>query len=580
MRKATHMVTAAVVGRQFDGDPNLVVPARPRLPPEILVLPFAPDGLLFVGTEHMQLIRGVAARTTLPPLLRLMDGQRGLEDIARVAPGLGPPEVRDIVALLCSRGLLEDGRPPTPRPGLEDVDAFLGRFLDVTRVNRNRGEALDRLAEASVLLAGSSDGVDLMAAQLRGCGIGRVRLARESAPGGDRHSLVVVVVTRDRDDPTTVIEAARLRGEMVFLVVVGRSSTQIGPLFVDRSPGCYRCVSRAHARPRGNARPTATAFWTALAALQAVNVLGHVACPPLHGGLRRYRLGRQGLTSRFYYVAGVPGCAACGLQGRRLSPAAPAFSAWVLHRSTSPPPYRLRNLRAHQEHYRPHNLELTAGLSEPYYGSQVHPLPTPLPLNAPAPWVSLGRPTSLRLPQLSTLLHYGAGYEDRGHGRPRRLAPSGGGLESPELFVIARRIPGLRAGLYRYHAPRHVLERLPETSPVVLSVAMGSADLPAWAIVGTAHLGRVERKYRGFAYRLVHLDAGIVLGYLRDVGSTLGLRLVHYHGLQDDALIHALRLPQAAAPAIRGAPTLEIRVARSVHEVSTLRRSSRNSNAS
>src|SRR5207249_2726738 len=202
---------AESIGRHFSADADLVPPDHPRIPPELLVMPFDEDGLLFVGTREPQLIRGKAARDLLPRLVPQLNGRSTVEELASRFPQLTPGTIRNAVTLLYSRGLLEDGCPPPAAADLQDVDSFLGRFVDVTRVNRNRRQALDRLQASSVLVGGSDEAADLMQRQLSGSGIGRLGLEKDSAPSLPGCSLLVAVATRESDDLASLLERARHR---------------------------------------------------------------------------------------------------------------------------------------------------------------------------------------------------------------------------------------------------------------------------------------------------------------------------------------------------------------------------------
>ena len=58
-------VTAEAMARAVQFDPQFAMPARPRFPRELVVVPL-PDGLLVEGTDDQQVLRGQATRTLLP----------------------------------------------------------------------------------------------------------------------------------------------------------------------------------------------------------------------------------------------------------------------------------------------------------------------------------------------------------------------------------------------------------------------------------------------------------------------------------------------------------------------------------
>ena len=492
------LVHAESIGRRFSADADLVLPERPRIPPEVLVLPFSEDGLLFVGTRQTQLLKGKSARDLLPRLVLHLNGQSTVEEIASRFPGLASETVRHAVALLYSRGLLEDGCPPPSAAGLQDVDSFLGRFVDVTRVNRNRREALDRLQTSKVVVGGSEDAADRMRRQLAGSGIGCLELATAAEWDLRGCSLLVAVSTRETDDLTSLLGRAWQQGVWALHVRVARDVVQIGPLLMPGQACCQRCMREIHDLPRGDADPDLVSFWLGLAALQAFALLSRIGNARLHNGFDLYERTRHGIVHQYRYVVGIPGCPRCGLGGPPLDPKTPAFLSWLLHSSASMPPHELRSPREHQNHYNAANIALTLEVSEPYYGAPVVALPTARPLDNPLPWSEVGlQHREIDVEELATLLWFAAGYQKIEGGALRRIAPTAGGLGSPELFVIARQVAGLPEGLYRYHSPRHVLERLKDSSFPLMHAALGTAGvLPLVRSWERQHWGRSEASIR------------------------------------------------------------------------------------
>ena len=548
MKPPRSLVHAESIGRRFSADADLVLPDRPRIPPELLVLPFDEDGLLFVGTKQTELLSGKSARDLLPRLIPHLNGHSTLEELASRFSWLAPGTIRNAVTLLYSRGLLEDGCPPPAATELQDVDSFLGRFVDVTRVNRNRREALDRLEASSILVGGSDEATDLMQRQLAGSGIGHLGLVKDAAEGDLRGcSLLVAVATREADDLTSLLEQARQQRVWALHVRAAQDVVQIGPLLIPGQVGCYRCMREMHALPRGDADPDLVSFWLGIAALEAFLVLSRVGDPRLHNGFNLFERTRHGLVNQYRHAVGVPGCSRCGLSGPALDPKSPAFLSRLLHSSASMPPHELRSPREHQNHYNAANIALTLELAEPYYGAPVIALPTARPLDEPLPWFEIGHQRrGLNVEELASLLWYTAGYQKIEGGTLWRIAPTAGGLGSPELSVVARQVDGLPEGLYRYHSPGHALERLKDSPLPLLQAALGiGAALPPCTIVGTASLGRVRSKYQNFSYRLVNLDAGVALGYLHDVAAALGLQIREYANIHDRAIAEAIGLPIA-----------------------------------
>ena len=382
-----------------------------------------------------------------------------------------------------------------------------------------------------------------MQRQLAGSGIGQLGLVKESKGAC---GMLVLVAVATRTDDLTLTRAGAATGRIGALCG-GARQVQIGPLFMPDRGCCYRCMRELYEVPPGDADPDLVSFWLGMAALAAFLVLSRIGNPRLHNGFELYERTRHGLVHQYRYVAGIPGCSGCGLRGPRLDSKSRSFLSWLLHSSVSMPPHELRSPREHQNHYNAANLALTLALNEPYYGAPVVELPIARFLK-PLPWSeSKSQRRGIDVEELATLLWYSAGYQKNDDGGAQwRIAPTAGGLGSPELFVIARQIDGLPEGIYRYHSPRHVLERLRASPLPLMQAALGiGTALPACTIVGTGALGKVRSKYQNFSYRLVHLDAGVALGYLHDVAAALDLQIREYSNVHDRAIADAIGLPTA-----------------------------------
>lgn len=137
--------------------------------------------------------------------------------------------------------------------------------------------------------------------------------------------------------------------------------------------------------------------------------------------------------------------------------------------------------------------------------------------------VSLGeawravRPRSapLRLAELGDILFLSAGVTARRGGNALRAAPSSGALFSSELYVLAREIDGLPAGVYHYDPDLHRLD--------IIGPAPALSDADA-TIVATSVFRRTGYKYRDRAYRYVTADTGHLLENMRLAGRAAGMQ--------------------------------------------------------
>src|SRR6266446_6651199 len=107
MKQNGIFVAANYLGSRLQADPEVQPPQKPRLLPEIIVLPFGGEGLLFEGGKRTQVLTGTSSRTLLPAVLEQLDGTKTCDDIAAAIPRASVSDIKNIIVLLFSCGLLE-----------------------------------------------------------------------------------------------------------------------------------------------------------------------------------------------------------------------------------------------------------------------------------------------------------------------------------------------------------------------------------------------------------------------------------------------------------------------------------------
>jgi SagB-type dehydrogenase family enzyme len=127
----------------------------------------------------------------------------------------------------------------------------------------------------------------------------------------------------------------------------------------------------------------------------------------------------------------------------------------------------------------------------------------------------------LTLADLGDILYLSAGVTARRGGNALRAAPSSGALFSSELYVLARQVHGLPAGVYHYDPDAHRLDVVGALPAMTGAPATDDADA---AIVATSIFRRTGYKYRDRAYRYVTADTGHLLENLRVAGQAAGMR--------------------------------------------------------
>jgi SagB-type dehydrogenase family enzyme len=520
------MIDARWVGERFATDPAFHLPARPRFPRELLVIP-TDDGICVEGAFERQLLRGKAAQDFVPRLIALLDGTRSLDDLAAAFPGRPPEHVAHAITLLYSRGLLEDG--PLDASDESDVRSFLGRFVDNTRHHRNRDDAAALLATASATIAAPPEIASMLRADLLSSGVGTVHL--HLGDGAFVPSDLTIVVESETYSAAAFAREAALHGAWVLYATVGRDGATIGPLAVPGYSPCYDCYREFYAGAPGPAAGADEGFWAGVLGMNAFNLLSRIAFPQLFNRVQRVRRFGNDHQSVRDTAPRVPSCAVCGV-GAELGPYDPAFMSWALHTTTAMPPRALLNHRTYQDHFKASNIELARKLPPSREGVAS----VELDRRAPAHGVLDAR-------ALAAILRDAAGYRELPGGEPWRITPSGGNLGSPELYVLVRGVAELGDGVYRYVGARHALERVrPLDLEDARTIAGSGEDGPRAIVVGTGLLDRVFAKYHAFGYRVVALDAGFCLASVMLSAASHGVRVVEHPDFEPKHVASVLRL--------------------------------------
>jgi SagB-type dehydrogenase family enzyme len=563
------MYKAEGLRHRFEQDPQMLCPERPRFSEDYLVVPLAGQGLLVAGGGQREIFRGKTATLLLPRLLPLLDGTRSLADLeARLRPAR-PEVVRDAVWLLYFRGLLEEGPSEADRAderawaeaGLDRQLRFFGRYTDVNRASANRYGTQRRLERSRVLVAGPEALADPLSRALACRGVGGVAVASlsdatdlEAALSGLH--LVIAVAGEEQPHPWSRLDrTCRSRGVPWIRAVIAADAVEIGPRFSPHETACYRCATRflAAPPPRRAEDPTARAAGLAYLELATLMDLSALFSTELDDRARRLELTTGRLVDTC--VLRLPRCRACGPGAHRgpelqLPDDLPAlFHLQTNHKWDGLTP------KSHQTHYSAHVTDLARGAYKTYLTrprvalprlEDLPPLRTDLAdsLQGMAP----PAPGPLTLAHVAQVCGWSARW--RTEAFPYRFTPSGGGLCSSDLYVLAWQVEGLAPGLYHYQGKTHLLEALragdrraslraalPEGAPL---------DRAGLALVQTSHLARVYSKYGPRAYRYVHLDTGVMTRSLVMVAGALGLMAWSTGDFADDAVADLLAVPPRA----------------------------------
>ncbi|GID91977.1 nitroreductase family protein [Amorphoplanes digitatis] len=533
-------MSAATMAHVVAADPQFQVPVRPCLVPG-LVRVALDDGMAFVGSGNRQsALRGRTATTLIPRLLPALDGTRTVEELAALHTDVSERTIRACVSLLYISGLLQDG-PAGAEVGLipNEVVGYLGRNLDTTRVNRNRNEACERLAQARVLIAGPESLTGRLRAELTASGVDAHPWTgpAESIGAGD---LVVAVDDGDAAALAELDDACRRAGVAWLRTAAGERTVEVGPLFDARHTGCYACFAAERPGPAGVPSPARAAAWAALIGTEIVHLLSRVGVTSSMSGAVVFDLGDW--TQSMVGAYRRPGCLLC-LPTR--APADGPALAYVYEQSVAFPPHEWLNPKDHQVHYRPANAALQR------YNKEYQGAPR-VALNGGRPGTAPGLTTT----DLSALLLRTAGLREGGPaaepGQVDRWAPTGGNLGSVQAYLLALDVAGLEPGWYFYQRGDHSLARIrarrPDDGEAAAVCPELAGERPAALVVLTGALGVVAAKYHDFSYRLLCLDAGVALAQLSALAPGYGMSARIADRWDDLALAAALRLEDGVEP--------------------------------
>lgn len=581
--QANNLVSAEAMAKAVQFDPQFEMPVRPRFPQELVAVPLT-DGLLIDGTDEHQILRGQATKVLLPRLLPLLDGNRTVEQLAAELSPVPAEHIKGAIALLYTRGVLEDGAAD-PDPGSSDprdIDAqtlsFYRRHVDATRVNRSALEAAERLRNSEVLVLAAGrhqvEARELISKQLRKAGVGTVHDAQVAQQPRDYESTdqpgnkLIIMLVEGEDDHETLAELDELCGHLgipwLRVAVDTRTATaDIGPYFERGETACYRCFWKANSKPDATvaadrrARWLQLRLWANLLATEATYLLSRIA--PAATGLHVTRYNLADWSARRLRFPKLPGCPNCRplptVSFGEIEPAV-AYEDAVRF-----PSRHLMDPKSHQIHYRASNLELAKD-GKRYPSAKRISLPARAELVQPKgstlEHLLAGRAAAterLDLQRLASLLLLSAGIKhvDEQTGRVYRWAATGGNLGSVEMYVAVRDVAGLEPGFYFYQPHEHQLASLSAVQgPAEVEKFIRNAvpcendDIPGALIIGVGALHRVAHKYGVFAYRVINLDAGVAFGQSHLVGRSLGLSTYQAQRWADDVIADRLDLIDAA----------------------------------
>jgi len=542
-----------------------IPPVKPAFTPHGVVVP-TDDGLVVDLGDRLVRLGGTSAKPLLLSLIPLLDGSRTVEELERECVDIPAAHVRRAVAVLSQYGLVER-LPPGQAPWPNDPYYHLYGFLDrvAPRVSRETPSAFQALRTAAVgiVIDGNDAIVEHLQDVLRTCGVGQVQqvpfaaLTRRSDSVENYTLLLSIAVDSESYAKSCELDdlARKLRMPWLRAAINGADEHfDIGPFFDPVDSPCYRCFHRQHVKQEEPALSlfrhscdADVAAFVSLVATEIVGVVGHVGATIGDQSIRRVKLADL-QSAELRYVC-FPDCERCSPMVTVNHPefakagltVATAYEASVGTRSGRDAIAKVFRESPDWKDLPPKLLSALpqCALSESRRLSQSTAASLEV-VERKGRWDALA---------IATVLRLGVGLRDDRVGVLKRWASTGGNLGSPEAYVLARSVDGLKSGSYFYQSAGHTLARLESRSgsPSVEELLAGllydnSVTNADAVIVLTGAFHRLSWKYGPFAYRLMQFDAGVASSQMQSIAANMDLPVRPTDKWFDDAIESALDL--------------------------------------
>lgn len=562
-------ITASRMGRIVQQDSQFHLPNLPRFPSAFAVIPTS-DVVIVHGGEELAVFRG-RARDVLNRLLPMLDGTRDIGQICGSFREFSSQAVIDCIALLYMRGLLEDAAAD----GTWDLSSldqetvfYFQRQLDSTRIHASSLQGIKKLKETHLGVYTNISDSYLLREGLLQAGIGEVSLQDF---GVDIRLTNETFVLAAVNGNLSELEIRRLadvcaRQEIPWLLSLTCGHMgMLGPYFERSETACYGCFEELLQGMADFTGDTPSLMhdidmWIQYTILEVCNFLSRLG--PAITGMDFMVLNLADWHGYKRRVPKRPGCPHC-LPMADVKPGLPPLPMQFEYEVHFPSGH-LSTPKAHQAHYKPSNLAL-AQVFKTYADIPAIPLgERKIPKGEGRtvcemiyhPLQEQGE-AELSLDYLSSILLCGTGIRgtlqlsEAGETKVQRYAPTGGNLGSVQIYIISFGVRDLAAGIYYYHPWQHTLSALVsigEPSAVNQAVTGTSDSLPDAIIVTTGALERVQAKYSAFAFRVIHLDAGVALAQMQLAAAACGIAFRPLSEWREAKLVDLLQIEPMQEP--------------------------------
>ena len=319
--------------------------------------------------------------------------------------------------------------------------------------------------------------------------------------------------------------ALKERDKAVFYASIFNESVSIGPLTAGAQGTSYESfIGRIAPAKEDAADAPELLFWLGNLYHEFVNYLAKVSLRTVFNVCKHYHISDNELEGNTVKTPPMPGHKDGPLAHVGFLQNENAVALWELHNNIRMPPKTYIGDGFHLNHYKKSNRVLTKTSKPKYFSSVTYDLPPARPLpNGQLTEVN----KALDMQGLADVLVYCYGYQVTPNG-PRLIPPTGGGLSSPEAYLIVSNVDGIPEGTYHYDAEDHKLEFIGDVNLTMYASLLNVDQLPQCLLLGVASLSRIRAKYGDSAFKITNLDSGVAQTYLRKITTRLGLPLFDY----------------------------------------------------
>jgi bacteriocin biosynthesis cyclodehydratase domain-containing protein len=585
----TTMSNSKGLARRLRSNGKVQLPNRPRRVDDLLLIPTGTQEYV-VQSAEATLFKGQKIQALLTALLPLLDGSRNLTELQRYFPKVKLDLLDDVLALLYSKGMTEEGFKDTSTFSTP-AQLFYSRYNSLSRATINGYQTNQIIRSSRLALIGEGrlanevynalaslepEEIQLWSVPKSDIELSTTlqqiasanKIKTETNKNKSAPDLLVVALENENPHLLSEINSYCLQQDWVWLpvVVTGEGKSSVGPLVEPGVTACYQCWLTARSSYELSLQSSTEVLPNHYAASLVEFACGQAALESLYSltGLAKPVTQNAVLTgnARNWKFATVPvlhlaNCPACGV-----APAnAAGRNSGVL---TIGLEHQENLIRLYHLAIKTPPSKTWSGISLVEYEDRLNQIEEHsfksygnlLRYSLPQPTVTLETVSKFNLETVTNLLYYSFGSQHRifpdGTNGWRRLIPTGGSLGSPRAYLIAleQTATELPSGIYHYATRQHSLERLPQPEPAALRTSLAAAlgrsqteiaDYSA-AIILTGGLGMLEEKYNLLAYRIVNLDSGVAIGSLRQIAGRLGLNYLPIAEFYDEQVATLLQL--------------------------------------